>query len=72
MISIVHHAYDKGKFARTIGALRVTPYYKEWAFIGGKRVDVTPMLEASWLMGYDGEPYPDSDALPVESSAALP
>jgi hypothetical protein len=57
--SLVRDAYGRGQKSAHCGFLRASPFYNERVFIGAKRVDITPMLEAFWLAGFDGEPYPD-------------
>jgi hypothetical protein len=57
--SLVRDAYERGQESAHFGFLRASPFYSERVLIRGKRVDITPMLDAFWLAGFDGEPYPD-------------
>lgn len=57
--SLVRDAYERGQQAAHFGFLRASPFYNERVLIRGKRIDITPLLDAFWLAGFDGEPYPD-------------
>ena len=57
--SLVRDAYERGQKSAYYGFLRASPFYNERVLIQGKRIDITPMLDAFWLAGFDGEPYPD-------------
>lgn len=59
-MSLVRDAYERGKDAAHYGFQRVSPFYNDRVVIGGKRVDITPMLDTFWLAGFDGEAYPDT------------
>jgi hypothetical protein len=56
-VSLVRDAYERGKEAAHYGFL--PPFYNERVVIAGKRIDITPMLDAFFYAGFDGEPYPD-------------
>jgi hypothetical protein len=65
--SLVRDAYERGQESAHFGFLRASPFYNERVLIGRKRVDITPMLDAFWLAGFDGEAYPEKPAdLPKE------
>jgi hypothetical protein len=70
--SLVRDAYERGQKAAHFGFLRVSPFYRECVLIANRRVDITPMLDAFWLAGFDGEPYPDKPAEPAELAPAKP
>lgn len=84
--SLVRDAYERGRDSAHYAMQRVSPFYNERVLIAGKRVDITPMLDAFWYAGFDGEPYPDrpeevkadavdpeTNSLPaVEGLSALP
>ena len=46
--SLVRDAFERGQKAAHYGFLRATPFYEERVLIQGKRVDITPMLDAFW------------------------
>jgi len=58
-MTLMDEAYEIGKLAKAAHAMRVSPFYNERCIIAGKRVDVTPMLDAFFLAGYDGEVIPE-------------
>ena len=60
--SLVRDAYERGQKAAHFGFLRASPFCNERVLIRSKRIDITPMLDAFWLAGFDGEPYPDKPA----------
>jgi hypothetical protein len=58
-MTLMDEAYEIGKLARAAQRMRVSPFYNERCIIAGKRVDVTPMLDAFFLAGYDGQVIPE-------------
>ena len=63
--SLVRQAFEMGRVARECMQVRVSPFYEERVLMKGRRIDITPMLDAFFFAGYDGEPYPDiSDKKP--------
>ena len=58
-MTLMDSAYDLGRLAKPAGRMRVSPFYNEQAMIAGKWVDITPMLDAFWLAGYDGIQIPE-------------
>lgn len=70
-VSLVRQAYNHGVASRENARMRITPFYNERVRIGGKRVDITIMLDLFWLAGYDGEPYPEQPANEVTAQEAL-
>jgi len=65
--SLVRDAYERGREAAEYRWLRASPFYSERVLIGGKRIDITPLLDAFWYAGFDGEPYPDKSADPCSN-----
>lgn len=61
--SLVRQAYEKGQNYREALKMRVSPFYSETVRIRGKRIDIAPMLDAFFFAGYDGEPYPERNAV---------
>lgn len=57
--SLVRDAYEIGQNRASYGLFRASPFYCERVLIGGKRIDITPLLDAFFYAGFDGEPYPD-------------
>lgn len=51
--------------------MRASPFYDERVLIRNKRVDITAMLDAFWLAGYDGEAYPEQPKNEVTVEEAL-
>jgi hypothetical protein len=52
-------AYIRGKHARTMGRVRIAPYYEEKRIVEGKSVDITAELDRCWYAGYDGKEMPE-------------
>ena len=59
-MTLMDEAYEVGRMARKASRMRVSPFYNEQAMIAGKWVDITPMLDAFWLAGFDGTPISES------------
>lgn len=70
-VSLVRQAYLHGVDSRENARMRVSPFYNERVLIGGKRIDITPMLDTFWLAGYDGEAYPEQPKNEVTAQEAL-
>jgi hypothetical protein len=70
-ISLVRQAYLHGIASRENARMRVSPFYNERVLIGGKRIDITAMLDTFWLAGYDGETYPEQPKDEVTAQEAL-
>lgn len=70
-VSLVRQAYNHGALSRDNARMRVSPFYNERVLIGGKRIDITALLETFWLAGYDGEPYPEQPKDEVTAQEAL-
>jgi hypothetical protein len=70
-VSLVRQAYNHGNLSRENARMRVSPFYEERVMIGGKRIDVTIMLDIFWLAGYDGEAYPEQTKDDITAEEAL-
>lgn len=72
-MSLCRDAYERGRESAHHGFLRVSPFYEERVLIRGKRIDIPPMLNEFWYLGFDGGEYPDAppNALSEQSTATL-
>lgn len=70
-VSLVRQAYLHGIASRENARMRVSPFYNERVLIGGKRIDITLMLDVFWFAGYDGEAYPEQPKDEVTAQEAL-
>jgi hypothetical protein len=58
-------AYQRGKRAKSAGALRVSPYFEIFEWRDGIKVDFTAELDRQWFAGYDGKPKPEKPRIIV-------
>lgn len=54
-MTLMEEAYASGQFAKRVNMMRTSPFYNVRVLIEGRQVDVTPMLDAFWYAGFDGE-----------------